>query len=344
MADVAVLYFFQMVEGLDAVSRIKIDTTHEMVRFETGQVICQEGDPGDSLYIVAAGVVEATTQSADRTQSRSVAYMRRGAFFGELGVLTGQPRMATLRACQETKLFRFEKDKFLKLLHTIPEFGEYFTRILAARLRATSSEAHQAVYQLDLRGNLQRFDLLTIFQAIAGMHHTGELRLNNSENEQIGSFFFRKGRVGEARFMHLVGLEAVWQGFIQSASEGVFAFRVVAEPAAVGDGDHVVDMDSTGLLIDGVSRRDVYQAMPASLRDMTGRLGRKVEALDWTDSETAVAALQIWELIARLPQELGSLWRRMNFSALAFLQAVQAMVDSDRAELLPDKATATVTL
>jgi CRP-like cAMP-binding protein len=344
MADEAVSDFFQMVEGLDAVSRIKIDTTHEVMRFEAGQIICREGEPGDSLYIVAAGVVEATTQSADRTQSRSVAYMRRGAFFGELGVLTGQPRMATLCACQETKLFRFEKEKFLKLLHTIPEFGEYFTRILAARLRATSSEAHQAVYQLDLRGNLQRFDLLTIVQAISGMHHTGELRLNNSANEQIGSFFFRHGSVVEARFMHLVGIEAVWQGFIQSASEGVFTFRVASEPTVPGNGDHAVDMESTGLLIEGVSRRDVFQAMPASLQNLSGRLGRKVESLDWTDPETAVAAMQIWELIARRPQELGSMWRRLNFSALAFLQAVQAMVDSGRAELLPDKATATVVL
>jgi hypothetical protein len=170
------------------------------------------------------------------------------------------------------------------------------------------------------------------------------LKLHNSANEQIGTFFFREGRVAEARFAHLVGIEAVWQGFGQSTSDGTFSFRVAAEPTVPGDEAHRIDMDATGLLIDGVSRRDTYQALPASLRNMTGRLARKVEALDWTDPETAVVALQIWELMARRPQELGSMWRRLNFSALVFLQAVQAMVDSGKAEMLPDRPTASVAL
>jgi CRP-like cAMP-binding protein len=341
---VPVADFFQLVEGLDAIARIKIDTAYTTVRFETGQVICREGEPGDALYIVAGGVVEATTQSADHTQSRSVAYLHRGAFFGELGVLTGQPRMATLCACQEVKLFRFEKEKFLKLLRTIPEFGDFFTRILAQRLRAASSEAHHAVYELDLRGNLQRFDLLTIFQAISGMHHTGELRLHNSANEQIGSFFFREGRVVEARFLHLIGIEAVWQGFVQSTSEGTFTFRVATEPTVPGDSDHAVEMDATGLLIEGLSRRDVFQAMAAPLRQLNGRLGRKTDVLDWTDPETAVPVLQIWELMAKRPQPLASMWRRLNFSALTFLQAVEALVGAGKAEVLPEDEAASAPL
>jgi CRP-like cAMP-binding protein len=335
-AAVPVSDFFQLVEGLDAIARIKIDTAFTTERFETGQVICREGDPGDSLYIVAGGVVEATTQSADHTQSRSVAYLRRGAFFGELGVLTGQPRMATISACQEVKLFRFEREKFLKLLRTVPEVGDYFTRILAQRLHAASSEAHQKIYELDLRGNLQRFDLLTIFQAITGMNHTGELKLHNSANEQIGSFFFREGRVVEARFVHLVGLEAVWQGFIQSTSDGTFTFHVRPEPTVPGDSDHAIGMESTGLLIEGISRRDVFQAIPEPMRHLAGRLSRTAEVLDWTDPGTAVAVLPIWELISKRPQLLSSMWRRLNFSALTFAQAVEALVGAGKAEVLPE--------
>jgi hypothetical protein len=338
MADPAapVSDFFQLVEGLDAIARIKIDTASTTERFEAGQVICRAGDPGDSLYIVAAGVVEATTQSADRTQSRSVAYLRQGAFFGELGMLTGQPRVATVSACQEVKLFRFEKEKFLKLLRTIPELGDFFTRILAQRLHVASSEAHQKVYELDLRGNLQRFDLLTIFQAITAMHHTGELKLHNSANEQVGSFFFREGCVVEARFVHLAGLEAVWQGFVQSTCDGTFTFHVRPEPTVPGNSEHAIEMDSTSLLIEGISRRDTFQAMPGPLRTLAGRLNRKADALDWTNPDTAVPALQIWELMAKCPQPLASMWRRLNFSAFTFLQAVEAMVVSGKAELLPE--------
>jgi CRP-like cAMP-binding protein len=336
--------FFQLVEGLEAIPRIKIDTAHTTVRFDPGEVVYKEGDAGDSVYVVASGVVEATTQSEDRTLSRSVAYMRQGAVFGEIGVLTGQPRVATIRACQQTKLFRFEKEKFLHLLRTIPEFGDFFSRILAARLHVTSVEAHQAIYDLDLSGNLQCFDLLTIFQAITGMRHSGELKLKNATNEQTGSFFFRHGQVEQARFMHLVGIEAVWQGFVQSFIEGTFTFAVGEEPSLPGEGENLIAMDSTMLLVEGVSRRDAYQAIPESLRAMTGRLNRKADVLHWCDPETAEAATRIWELIFRGPQPLASLWRRLNYSALTFLKAVQALVDSDHAEILPETPAATRSL
>jgi hypothetical protein len=95
-------------------------------------------------------------------------------------------------------------------------------------------------------------------------------------------------------------------------------------------------MDSTGLLIEGISRRDTFQAMPGPLRHLAGRLSRKADVLDWTDPETAVPALQIWELIGKRPQPLASMWRRLNFSAFTFLQAVEALVDSGKAELLSD--------
>jgi hypothetical protein len=170
------------------------------------------------------------------------------------------------------------------------------------------------------------------------MHHTGELKLHNSANEQIGSFFFREGRVVEARFLHLAGLEAVWQGFVASTSDGTFTFHVRPEPTVPGDSDHAIELDSTALLIEGISRRDTFQAMPEPLRNQAGRLGRKAEVLEWTDPETAVAVLQIWELIGKRPQPLASMWRRLNFSAFTFLQAAQALVDSGKAELLPEAA------
>jgi CRP-like cAMP-binding protein len=330
--------FFQMVETLDPVARIKIDTTHTTLRLDPGVIIYAEGDPSDAVYIVAAGVVEALTQSPDGTQSRSVAYMRQGTVFGEIGVLTAQPRLATIRSCQETKLFRFDREKFLHLLRTIPEFGDFFSRILAHRLHATSTEAHQAIYEIDLSGNLRCFDLLTVFQAIAAMRHSGELKVANSAREPIGRFFFRQGRVESARFMHLAGLEAVWQGFIQSTAEGSFTFQLREQPALPADGEPILDADPTGLLLEGASRRDAYQALPATLRAFAYQLRRQADSLEWTHPEAAGPPAQIWALLAgRRPQPLATLWRRLNYSGLTFLQSVQALLDTGLAELIPDR-------
>src|SRR5271155_516529 len=182
--------FFTLLEMLDVGSRLQIEGVCTQRSAAAHEIIYKQGDPPDSIYIVASGVVEALTQSPDGLQSRSVGFMGRGDFFGDLAVLTGQPRLAMVRACEETKLLHIEKMAFLQLLDKIPKLGAYFTRNLARRLYKTSTQAHLAVYSLDLSGNLRHFDLLTIFQAITSMGRSGELQLNNSAYELIGSFFF----------------------------------------------------------------------------------------------------------------------------------------------------------
>jgi hypothetical protein len=228
---------------------------------------------------------------------------------------------------------------FLALLEKIPKLGAYFSRNLARRLHQTSTEAHLSVYSLDLSGNLQHFDLLTIFQAITSMGRSGELRLNNSAYDLIGGFFFREGRVEYARFVHLEGVEAVWQGFVESATEGTFTFRVMEKPTLPFAEEHLIELESTNLLLEGVGRRDTYQSIPEVLRQMEGRLSRTTELLQWDDPATSPIAERIWELIAKRPQPLASLWRRLNYSALTFLEVVAVLMKTEQAELLADGPT-----
>jgi CRP-like cAMP-binding protein len=328
--------FFTLLELLDRGSRLEIDGVCTKISFPPNQVIYQQGDESEAIYIVASGVVEAMTHSPDGRQTRSLGFMSRGDFFGDLGVLTNHPRLATIHSCEPTQVLQIEKTAFLQLLEKIPKMGAYFSRNLARRLHKTSTEAHLNIYSLDLSGNLQHFDLLTIFQAITSMNHSGELHLNNSSHDLIGGFFFREGRVEHARFLHLEGVEAVWQGFVESATEGGFTFRVMAEPKSPFSKDHLIRIESTDLLMQGVGRRDTYQAIPEELRRMEGRLSRKAEELQWNDPETAPLAERIWELIARRPQPMISLWRRLNYSALTFLETVNGLVQTEQAELLLD--------
>jgi CRP-like cAMP-binding protein len=328
--------FFTLLELLDVGSRLEIDGVCTKISIPAHQVVYEQNQPSQAVYIIVSGVVEAVTHSPDGRQTRSVGHMGRGDFFGDLGVLTGQGRLATVHTCEPTQLLQIEKMAFLRLLEKIPKMGAYFSRNLARRLRQTSTEAHLNVYSLDLSGNLRHFDLLTIFQAITSMGRSGELHLNNSSHNLIGSFFFREGRVEHARFVHLEGVEAVWQGFVESATEGTFTFRVMDEPTLPFNKEHLIQIESTDLLMQGVGRRDTYQAIPEELRKMEGRLRRKSESLEWNDAETAPLAERIWELIAKRPQPMISLWRRLNYSALTFLETVNGLVQTEQAELLAD--------
>jgi len=325
--------FFTLLEFLDAGSRLEIDGVCTRKTVQPQEIIYAQGDEANKVYIVALGVVEAFTHSPDGEQTRSLGFMGRGDFFGDLAVLTGQPRLAAVRACEETQLLQIEKLAFLHLLEKIPKMGAYFTRNLARRLHKTSTEANLDVYSLDLMGNLRHFDLLTIFQAITSMGRSGELRLHNSANEIIGSFFFREGRAEHARFVHLEGVEAIWQGFVQSATDGTFAFQVVDQPGAPFNEERRIELASSDLLMQGVMRRDAYYALPEPLRQMEGSLSRLTESLVWTEPETQDLAERIWELIAKRPQPLASLWRRLNYSSPTFLEAVSRLVSTGQAEL-----------
>jgi len=331
--------FFTLLEFLDVGSRIEIDAACTKVSIPAHQVIYKQGDESSLVYIVVSGTVEAITHSPDGKQTRSLGFIARGDFFGDLGVLTNHPRLATVHTCEATQVLQIEKMAFLRLLEKIPKMGAYFSRNLARRLFKTSTEAHRAIYSLDLSGNLQHFDLLVIFQAITSMGRSGELHLNNLSHDLIGSFFFREGRVEFARFVHLEGVEAVWQGFLESAAEGSFTFRVMAEPALPFNKEHIIEIESTELLMQGVGRRDTYQAIPEILRKMEGKLSRKAEALQWSDPETAALAERILELIAKRPQPMLSLWRRLNFSALTFLEVINGLLQTEQAELLLDTPT-----
>jgi len=326
--------FFTLLELLDVGSRLEIEAVCTRKSVRSQEIISKQGEQAHTVYIVAEGVVEALTHSPDGQQTRSVAYLGRGDFFCDLAVLTGHPCVATVRACEETQLLQIEKMAFLSLLEKIPKMGAYFSRNLARRLHKTATEAHLNVFSRDLAGNLRHFDLLTVFQAITHMGSSGELHLNNSANEIIGSFFFREGRAEHARFVHLEGIEAIWQGFAQSATDGTFTFQVVDQPGVPFNEEHRIELTSPDLLTQGVMRRDAYQALPEPLRQMEGSLSRLTQSLVWTELETQGLAERIWELIAKRPQPLASLWRRINYSSLTFLKVVSQLLSTGQAELL----------
>jgi len=324
--------FFTLLELLDVESRLEIEGACARKSVQNQEIICEQGQEAHTVYIVAEGVVEALTHSPDGQQTRSLAYLGRGDFFGELAALTGHPCLATIRACEETQVLQIEKMAFLSLLEKIPKMGAYFSRNLARRLHKTATEAHLNVYSLDLTGNLRHFDLPAIFQAITRMGSSGELHLNNSANELIGSFFFREGRAEHARFVHLEGIEAIWQGFAQSAADGTFTFQVVDKPGVPFNEECRIELASSDLLTQGILRRDAYQALPEPLRRMEGSLGRLTESLVWTEPETQGLAERVWELIAKHPQPLDSLWRRLNYSSPTFLEAAGRLVSTGQAE------------
>jgi hypothetical protein len=98
-------------EVLNDKERAALIEEMELESHEEGAVIISEGDPGDSMYVISSGEVKVYTRGAGKSGTVYLAKLGEGDFFGEVSVLTGKPRTATITASQPTELLRLDKEK-----------------------------------------------------------------------------------------------------------------------------------------------------------------------------------------------------------------------------------------
>lgn len=107
-------------EVLSDTERTAIVDEMEVESHDEGSVIINEGDPGSSMYVIASGEVKVYTRTVNKSGPVYLARLGEGDFFGEVSVLTGKPRTATITASQRTELLRLDKDKLDALLSKYP--------------------------------------------------------------------------------------------------------------------------------------------------------------------------------------------------------------------------------
>lgn len=125
-------------EILGDVEREAIVKEMEVESHDEGSVIISEGDPGTSMYLIASGEVKVYTRSsAPGGGSLYLARLGEGDFFGEVSVLTGKPRTATITASQRTELLRLDKDKLDGVLSKHPGIRKVLDEFYKKRAKHT---------------------------------------------------------------------------------------------------------------------------------------------------------------------------------------------------------------
>ena len=109
--------------------------------FSQGDVIVKQGDQGDSLFIVVEGVVGVQVQTDDG-RTKEVARLGAGDFFGEMALLTGESRTATVIALVDTDVFELTKSDIQPLIEEQPEVSKMVSRVLTQRQMLTRSQMH----------------------------------------------------------------------------------------------------------------------------------------------------------------------------------------------------------
>lgn len=106
-------------ERLSAEERQAVATEMVHCEYAEGDIVITEGEKGSSLYVVANGEVKVYTKGP-KGESILLATLGEGEFFGEVSVLTGKPRTATITAARPSELLRLDKERLDALVNSYP--------------------------------------------------------------------------------------------------------------------------------------------------------------------------------------------------------------------------------
>jgi CRP-like cAMP-binding protein len=298
------------------------------VQFGPGDYVFRQGERGDQLYIVQTGVLEILTRQAEGGELTPIAYLGTGEVLGELALLTGAARTATVRSPEHAELFVLERAVFNDLMETLPAFPRNLCLVLARRLEATNSKVPRVTAK-QLQGNLKFFDLATVIQTLIGSHQTGSLIVNaDADKHKIAELLFVKGNICRAKVRNLTGDDAVLQLF-QSPLEGEFSFtgKTIQEEEMSSD----ISMPAISLLMESVRLQDELPVLMERLPDPRRVYRQKAAQLQWDDAESVELAASVW---ARLKKgaSLADLHRDVPRCSYYIYRTLMTLIETGQAE------------
>jgi CRP-like cAMP-binding protein len=131
--------------------------------FVRGDVITRQGAVAHWLYILASGEADVWHEPVGAASARRLlATLSAGKVFGEMGLMTGESRSATVTARSDVECFRLDKANFEQILRSRPELAEGFAQILAQRhLQRDQAQAAPDInpeqLQTSILKNIRRF-------------------------------------------------------------------------------------------------------------------------------------------------------------------------------------------
>jgi signal transduction histidine kinase len=138
-ADVARLENNRLFAGIPKDLLNEIGSDMDLLRFDKGDIIFNEGDPGDCLYLVCEGAICISKMGRGGKQE-TLGFIQPGNFFGEMALIDGQPRSAQAMAVEATLLGRVDHCAFERILAIAPrDLHMNFLRSVVERLRGLNA-------------------------------------------------------------------------------------------------------------------------------------------------------------------------------------------------------------
>ncbi len=227
---------------LDPVALADLEADLESVTLQSGEILCRQGEPGDALFLIIDGRLRVTVRD-DGGDEHVIAELGRGDAVGELAVLGGERRAATVVAVRDTNLARLSRASFERHSTRYPHaLGAFLTKTMVGRFQ------HQGSAPARRPGTI---NTLAVVAVSPGLDLDGFSARLSAELSRHG----RSLHLSAARFDQLAGLRGGSQVAADAGSDSLIVQRL-----AVLEADHRYVVYQTDGRNSAWSRRSVRQA------------------------------------------------------------------------------------
>ena len=139
LTDADTVEFAKIVKNIKFFASMKMGLLEKILnrisfyQYDKGERVCRQGDAGDSFYVVSSGRLSVNVKKGLFSFSKKAASLGPGDCFGEMALLSREPRSATVVCEEDTKLFVLLADNFDQVLAENPAFAEEIKSIAAGR-------------------------------------------------------------------------------------------------------------------------------------------------------------------------------------------------------------------
>lgn len=122
--------------------------------FARNEVVCRQGEEGSTFYIIRTGRVAVLLRGSDGVETE-VAQLGPGAYFGEMSLLTGEPRSSTVRASEDCELLCLDRESFAVLLRDNPQVAAMMSAVIAERTAAKERALKESDTKISRRADTE---------------------------------------------------------------------------------------------------------------------------------------------------------------------------------------------
>lgn len=215
----------------------------ELEKYPAKTVLIREGDPGDCLYLLKSGRVKVYATSEDSDQEIILSFLENGDHFGEMSLISGEKRSASIMAVTDVEVWKLSKVVFDALIMKNPNITLTLTHLLTQRLKEANIARKESEKYFEQKfiphGSLQETNVIELLKYAEENSLSGNIFFENGD--QKATLFYKKGQLYKLEFAELEEDEAM--DVILEWNEGTYRIEPSIFKPSVKQKDEEKDLD-----------------------------------------------------------------------------------------------------